>query len=120
MLTINEIEREAAADAATIEIQWNKVTLSASDMQAKFRFLDDLCTLYEKLTAGKSVLYPDEDTALPFDDIEKYTLLVADELYNGFVVKHVYLRYQQIERILADSGSVEMVNTPYINNPYIN
>lgn len=117
MMTIAEIEREAELAAATIDIKWDAVSSDNSATQEMFRFLDELCTLYEKLISGKSVIMPDTDSPLSYDELERNADLVAEELYAGFVLKHVWLRKNMIDRIIADSGSVDMPETPYINNP---
>lgn len=117
MMTIDEIEREAELEAATIDIRWDGVSSTDSATQELFRFLDELCTLYEKLISGKSVIMPDTSSPLSYDELERSAELVAEELYSGFVLKHVWLRKNMIDRIIADSGSMDMPDTPYINNP---
>jgi len=60
----------------------------------------DLESLYTKLTSGKSVLNPDDDSPLSFDDVEKYTLLVSEELFNGYILQELHNKYRTIQSII--------------------
>jgi len=105
-MNMNELKAEAEIAADQIEINWE--ALENPDYREDFesvltkavKFIPELESLYTKLTAGKSVMNEDEDTPLGFEDVEKYSDLVAEELYNGYVLQSLYHKYTEIERVM--------------------
>jgi hypothetical protein len=111
MYTMDELKQDAALAAANIEINWEKLADPAEaqvlveKLDLGIKMLPDLESIYTKLTSGKSVLAPEEDTPLGYDDIEKYTALVAEELYAAYVLAAIKETYEQVNTIIALSGS---------------
>jgi hypothetical protein len=111
-MTLNELKQDAELAAVTIDLNWDKL----EDPQEAKYFVDALTTgmtmipelevLYTKLTSGKSVLFPDEDTPLQYDDLEQYTELVAEELHAAYIIQSVYDKYEKVNNIIALSESV--------------
>lgn len=106
MFTLDEIKKAAEAEAPTVEINWEVFDEpeEAEYFQKKLGLvkviIPQLESLYEKLTSGKSVVFPDEDT-------EKYTEMVAEELYTAYLMQHVDERIRKVNDIIALSGSKE-------------
>jgi hypothetical protein len=106
LMNINELKAEAEIAADQIDINWK--ALENPEYRKDFeetlskavKFLPELESLYKKLTSGKSVMNEGEDTPLGFEDVEKYSDLVAEELFNGYVLQSVYHKYTAIENIL--------------------
>ena len=63
-------------------------------------FVPELEGLYKQLTSGQSVMFPDEQTSLKYEDIEKYSALVEEELFNGYVLRSLYHKYEAIENVM--------------------
>lgn len=111
--TIDEIKREAEVAAATIDLNWEKledpaealVLITKLDLGANM--IPDLESIYTKLTSGKSVVMPDEDSPLGYDDLEKYTEVVAEELHAAYVLAAIKETYVKVNSIIALSGSME-------------
>jgi hypothetical protein len=107
MQTPDQLKSEAAREADTIEINWESLDdpTYRNEFELTLRkaseLIPELEGLYTKLTSGKSVLTPDEDTPLNYTDLEKYTELVGEELFSGYVLAAVYEKYQKINDILA-------------------
>lgn len=111
-MNINELKAEAVVAASEIEINWDELdnpkyrrdferTLASAS-----RFVPELESLYTKLTSGKSVVSPDEDTPLDFTDIEKYSQLIGEELFSGYILQEVYNKYTLIQAVInADEKS---------------
>lgn len=105
-MDIKQIETEAAIAADQIDINWEALENPEyrkdfeSVLTKAVKFIPELESLYTKLTAGKSVMNEDEDTPLGFEDVEKYSDLVAEELFNGYVLKSLYHKYTEIERVM--------------------
>ena len=105
-MDIKQIETEAAIAADQIDINWEALENPEyrkdfeSVLSKAVKFIPELESLYTKLTAGKSVMNEDEDTPLGFEDVEKYSDLVAEELFNGYVLKSLYHKYTEIERVM--------------------
>jgi len=105
-MNMNELKAEAAIAADRIDINWE--ALENPEHRKDFEdvlkkavlFLPELESLYTKLTSGKSVMHEDEDTPLGFEDVEKYSDLVAEELFSGYVLQSVYHKYTEIERVM--------------------
>jgi hypothetical protein len=105
-MDIKQIETEAEIAADQIDINWE--ALENPEHRKDFetvlskavKFIPELESLYTKLTNGKSVMNEDEDTPLGFEDVEKYSDLIAEELFNGYVLKSLYHKYTEIERVM--------------------
>lgn len=105
-MNLDELKEEAAIAADQIDINWAK--LENPDYRNDFEytlkkaslFVPELESLYTKLTSGKSVMNENEDTPLGFEDVEKYSTLVAEELFNGYVLQSLYHKYTEIERVM--------------------
>jgi hypothetical protein len=106
-MNMDEMKAEAAYAADQIDINWT--ALENPEYRKDFeqvltkavKFVPELESLYTKLTNGKSVMNEDEDTPLGFEDVEKYSDLVAEELFNGYVLQSLYHKYTEIERVMA-------------------
>lgn len=113
-MNIKDIKTEAELEAAAFEINWDSLEcpLYQKDfedvMQMSRKFLPELESLYTKLTSGKSVRQPDTPTPLDFKEVEEYSGLVAEELYNAYVLASIYEKYTRIQSItrLANIGEV--------------
>jgi hypothetical protein len=105
-MTLEELREEAAIAADQIDINWKALENPEyrqdfeSVLDKAVKFLPELESLYTKLTSGKSVMNEGEDTPLGFEDVEQYSTLVEEELFNGYVLKSVYHKYTAIENIL--------------------
>ena len=105
-MTLDEIKQDAIQDALTIDLNWEQLNdpreakYFSEALEKGVRMIPDLESLYTKLTSGKSVLMPDEPTALKFDDVEKYTQLVEEELHAAYVIAEVYDKFQKINAII--------------------
>ena len=106
-MNMQEMRQEAAHAADEIDINWEMLDDPTyrgnfeQSLRKASEFVPELEGLYTKLTSGKSVVTPDEDTSLKYADLEKYTELVAEELFSGYVLAAVYEKYQKINDILA-------------------
>jgi len=105
-MNMNDIKAEAVLAANEIEIDWEQLDNPKyradfeSVLQKANKFVPELEGLYSKLTAGKSVMTPDEDTPLDFTDVEKYTGLVAEELFSAYVLAEVYHKYEMVQAVI--------------------
>ena len=105
-MNLNEMKEDAAIAADQIEINWKK--LENPQYKADFErtlqraamFVPELEGLYTKLKNGESILTPDEQTSLKYEDIEKYSALVEEELFNGYVLRSLYHKYQAVEKVI--------------------
>ncbi len=105
-MTLDELKQEAAVNANTIEIQWERMDdpKVARDFENTLNFstviIPDLETLYTKLTSGKSIAFPDSDSPLPYDDQEKYAKMVEDQLFEAYVVQEVLHKFRCVRSII--------------------
>lgn len=105
-MDINTLREEAAIAADQIDIQWGKLENPSyrKDFERTLikasAYVPELEGLYKKLTAGESVLNPDEGTPLSFEDLEKYSALVEEELFNGYVLQALYKKYRAVEDVI--------------------
>ena len=105
-MNMDDLKAEAEIAADQIDINWK--ALENPEYRKDFegtlgkavKFLPELESLYKKLTSGKSVMNEGEDTPLGFEDVEKYSDLVAEELFSGYVLQSVYHKYREIERVM--------------------
>ena len=105
-MNLDEMREDAAIAADQIAINWKK--LENPDYKADFErtlkraamFVPELEGLYTKLKNGESVLLPDEQTSLSFEDKEKYLHLVEEELFNGYVLRSLYHKYTAVENVI--------------------
>lgn len=105
-MELNDIKRIAKQMSHDIQIQWDMLE---QDPQYVVEFervlsranqlLPDLETLYQTIQEGKSVLSPDEDTPLTFEQKETYLHLLEEELLAGYELQEVWERYQLIKSI---------------------
>lgn len=113
MFTLDEIKKAAEAEAPTVEINWEVFDEpdEAEYFQKKLGLvkviIPQLESLYEKLTSGKSVVFPDKEASLSYEDTEKYSEMVAEELYSAYLMQHVDERIRKVNDIIALSGSKE-------------
>lgn len=113
-MTLDSIKKEAAIAANEIQLNWE--SLDNPKYRRDFemileraeQFVPELEVLYAKLTSGKSVMLPDEDTSLSFEDVEKYSSLITEELFNGYVLQELYHKYKMVNAIIdADKSNPE-------------
>lgn len=105
-MSLDQLKQEAVREANAIEINWEQ--LDNPNYRADFEhvlkraseFVPELEGIYTKLTSGKSVLMPGEDTSLSFEDIEKYKALIEEELLNGYVLQELYHKYEMINAVI--------------------
>jgi hypothetical protein len=105
-MNLDEMKQDAAIAADNIGINWKK--LENPEYKADFErtlkrasmFVPELEGLYKKLTSGESVLIPDEQTSLNFEDKEKYLNLIEEELFNGYVLRSLYHKYAAVENVI--------------------
>jgi hypothetical protein len=105
-MTLEDLKAEAILAASEIGINWE----SLDDIKERNLFekmvargnaiVPDLEFIYTKLTNGKSVSASDEDTPLNSEEVEKYTELISEELFNGYILQELYSKYTTIESIL--------------------
>ncbi len=105
-MDINALKEEAALAADQIDIQWGKLENPTyrKDFERTLikasAYVPELEGLYSKLTSGESVLFPDEQSPLGYDDLEKYSKLVEEELFNGYVLEALYKKYRAVENVI--------------------
>lgn len=108
-MNIDQLKEEAAIAADQIDIQWGKLenptykndferTLKRASM-----FVPELENLYKKLSAGESVVTTHEQSPLGYEDLEKYSALVEEELFNGYILQALYHKYNAIENVMRAS-----------------
>jgi len=111
-MTLAEIKQEAELTAVGVELNWElledkkEAKYLVQRLQKGMLLIPDFETLYTKVSSGKSVLYPDSDSALPFEDVEKYTEMLAEELHSAYVLQAVYDKYEKVNSIIQLSGSL--------------
>lgn len=102
-----DMRAEAAIAANEIEINWDAMDdpTYRKDFELVLKkaseFVPELEQLYSKLSSGKSVLMPDEDTPLDFADVEKYRGLIAEELFSGYILQELYHKYNMINAVIT-------------------
>jgi len=110
---MQDLKAEASIAANEIEIQWDMLDNPRyradfeSTLVKAHKYVPELEGLYAKLTSGKSVLTPDEDTPLGYSDIEKYTGLIAEELFSAYILAEVYHKYTMVQNIITLSEAAE-------------
>lgn len=108
-MDLNQLKADAAIAADQIDINWAKLENKEyrDDFEQVLKravmFVPEIESLYNKLTSGKSASNPDEDTSLSYEDIEQYSALLEEELFNGYVLKSLYSKYRAIENIIQAS-----------------
>ena len=116
LMDIKDMKADAELEAAAIEINWESLENPTyrkefeEVLQKASAFLPDLESLYTKLTSGKSVLTPDEDTPLDYGDVEKYSGLVGEELYSTYVLTSLYEKYTLIQNIVGSDKKSPLDN----------
>jgi hypothetical protein len=105
-MNIEDIKKEASLGVHEIQIDWEKMEDPIyrrdfeSIIERAIQLIPDLEGLYVKLTSGKSVLFPEEETSLPYDDVEKYKDLVAEELFNGYLLQELLNKYRVVNDVM--------------------
>lgn len=116
-MNLDDMKKEAAIAANEIQINWESLD-DNPDYRKEFetvlkraeQFIPELENLYGKLTNGKSVI-TEEDTPLDFTDVEKYSSLVEEELFNGYVLQELYHKYKMVNAVMKAA----LDNPPPIN-----
>ena len=106
LMDINQLKIEAERAADEINIHWDK--LENPEYRVEFervlthaaRFVPELENLYLTLNSGSSVAFEGEESPLNFTDREKYSTLVEEELFNGYVLRSLYHKYEAIENVM--------------------
>lgn len=112
MYTLEEIKDKGTQYGTNgIEINWDKLDIPGEReylekyMLKGVSVIPTLEGLYQKLTSGKSVLAPDEDTPLSFEDVEFYSMQVAEALYQAYALQAVKDKYEKVTSILQLAGN---------------
>lgn len=110
-MTLDDLKAEAILAANKIGINWENLDdikerhIFEQMVKRGHEFVPDLESIYTKLTSGKSVLNPDNDTPLNPVDVEQYTMLVSEELFNGYILQELHNKYTTIESIIRANQS---------------
>ena len=105
-MDINQIKIDAEKAADEIDIRWDKLENPTYRFEFErvlnhaAKFVPELENLYLKLNSGSSVAFEGEDSPLDFTDREKYSTLVEEELFNGYVLQSLYHKYTAIENVM--------------------
>jgi len=102
METLQELQREAELKANEVEINWDitEGKFFESALEQGTALIPDLESLYTKLTSGQSVVFPGQESSLSFEDKEKYAGMIADQLFEAYVIREVLHRYKCITNIM--------------------
>ena len=106
-MTIAELEKDAAIAAGAYEINWESLNDEryrkdfVAALEAGVALVEDLESLYVKLSNNQSVAFPDSESPLPFDDIEKYRMLIGEELYGSYIIREIYHKYKMVEAVMS-------------------
>ena len=102
METLQELQREAELKANEVEINWDIVEgkFFEEALEQGTLIIPDLENLYTKLTEGKSVVFPNQESSLSFEDKEKYAEMIAERLFEAYVVREVLHKYKCITNIM--------------------
>ena len=118
MNTLEQLQREAELKAIEIEINWEQATSFKNKkffedaLEAGTVLIPDMESLYLKLTSGQSVAFDEQTSPLPYDEQEKYAELVADRLFEAYVVREVLHKYRCITNILNLANPYDNPPTP--------
>ena len=102
METLQELQREAELKANEVEINWDiaESKFFEEALEQGTLIIPDLENLYTKLTEGKSVVFPNQESSLSFEDKEKYAEMIAERLFEAYVVREVLHKYKCITNIM--------------------
>lgn len=106
-MNMNELKQEAAIAANTIQINWEAMDNPnyrkdfEHTLKRAMQLLPDLEGMFTKLSEGKSVLLPGEETSLSFEDIEQYRTIIEEELFNGYVLQELYHKYEMVNAVIT-------------------
>jgi len=102
METLQELQREAELKANEVEINWDIVEgkFFEEALEQGTLLIPDLESLYTKLTSGKSVVSPGQESSLSYEDKEKYAEMIAERLFEAYVVREVLHKYKCITNIM--------------------
>lgn len=105
-MELADIKKLALEEASKLQIQWDMI--ESDPMQRMYfeemleqsaRMLPDLEYVYTRMKEGKSVVFSDEPTSLPYEDREKYMMLFEDQLFSGYQLLDLLERYNLIKSI---------------------
>lgn len=114
MFTLEEIKRDAVLEASAFDMNWDKLEDPAEaevltkNLELGVKMLPELESLYTKLISGKSVVMPDAESSLSEEELEDAVYAVAEELYSAYVLATIKETYDQVNRIIALSGNMDM------------
>jgi hypothetical protein len=101
-MTLSDLQREAELKATEVEINWDiaEGKFFVEALEQGTLLIPDLESLYTKLTSGKSVVFPGQESSLSYEDKEKYAEMIADRLFEAYVVREVLHKYKCITNIM--------------------
>jgi len=105
-MELNEIQKKAQEAAVDMHIDWDRLDIDPEYVHDFERILErsmvllpDLENIHTKLSQGKSVLFEDDMSSLPYNMREEYLDLIEKELYVGYQLKDLYERFTLIRSI---------------------
>jgi hypothetical protein len=101
-MTLSDLQREAELKATEVEINWDiaESKFFVEALEQGTLLIPDLESLYTKLTSGKSVVSPGQESSLSYEDKEKYAEMIAERLFEAYVVREVLHKYKCITNIM--------------------
>jgi hypothetical protein len=112
MISLDDIKADAQRAAYSLtDIKWEQLDTPEGDsrmrqsLQYAVSVLPDLESIYTKLTNGKSVLLPDADSPLPYEEQEEYAMLIAEQLHQTYILAEVKSIYEKVTQIIELSRS---------------
>jgi homoserine dehydrogenase len=105
-MNLNELKQEAELAANEIQLNWDQLddpreaTKFTTILQQGTRMIPDLEHLYTKLSSGKSVVTPNKESTLSYEELERYRQLVEDELHAAYLIQAVYDKFEKVNSII--------------------
>lgn len=106
-MTLDELKNHVKNYPEQIEICWDKLD---EDIKYKEEFenvvtaalstIPTMESIYNKLTANKSVLVAGMDTALKRDEVENYLDVLEDELFAAYQIQIMWETYQKVQDVI--------------------
>lgn len=113
-MTLEELKQEAELQAAEISLNWDQLNdpqeaaYFTATLSKGIRMIPDLEFLYTKLSSGKSVIEPEQNTTLSYADVERYRELVENELHAAYLIQAVYDKFEKVNSIIALAQNNEL------------
>jgi hypothetical protein len=107
---LDQLKKDAELAASEYDIDWELIDNPNNHEYLRLslgygsRMIPQLEKILTKLQRGESILLPNQESPLPFEELERYREFISNELYQAYILDAIKTKMELIESIINQSA----------------